>query len=151
MSGELCSGDMLLESLVACFGVTIRAVATAMGIEVQGGTVVAEGELDFRGTMGVKGQDGEAVRVGFGKVTVTTRLEVDEEDRGSVEKVLGLAERYCVVLQTLKAGVGVEMKTGHVGQTLPDTRKDSAVGETTDGAGQGVEQAVSNEEVLQLN
>ena len=147
MSGELCSGDMLLESLVACFGVTIRAVATAMGIEVKGGTVVAEGELDFRGTMGVKDQNGEGVRVGFGKVRLTTRLEVGEEDRGSVGKVLGLAERYCVVLQTLRAGVEVEMREGHVGESLPDVRKNSAVGEGADGAGEGV----SNEEVLQLN
>jgi uncharacterized OsmC-like protein len=128
-SGELCSGDMLLESLVACFGVTIRAVATAMGIELQGGSVIVEGDLDFRGTLGIKGQDGEAVDVGFKAIRLIVRLDMDDSERDKAEKLIQLSERYCVVLQTIAKGVKVEVKTGHVGPAQPDTRKDSAVGE----------------------
>jgi uncharacterized OsmC-like protein len=93
---QLCSGDMLLEALVACSGVTLRAVATALGLEVRGGTVAAEGDLDFRGTLGV---DRDA-RVGFTDI----RLRFDLDTSASEEEVatlLRLTERYCVVLQTL--------------------------------------------------
>jgi len=107
-SGELCSGDMLLESLVACFGVTVRAVATSMGIPINGGSIKCEGDLDFRGTMGIKGEDGQAVPVGFKSVRLILNLDVPEEHKGSVDKLISLSERYCVVLQTIKQGVSVE-------------------------------------------
>jgi uncharacterized OsmC-like protein len=92
-----CSGDMLLEALVACAGVTLAAVATALGITVRGGTVRAEGDLDFRGTLGV---DREAP-VGFRDVRLTFDVDSDAtvEQR---ETLLKLTERYCVVLQTIR-------------------------------------------------
>ena len=92
----LCSGDMLLEALVACAGVTLRAVATSLGIAVAGGTVRAEGDLDFRGTLAV---DRDAP-VGFSAIRLGFELDcdADEEQLGSLLK---LTERYCVVLQTL--------------------------------------------------
>jgi uncharacterized OsmC-like protein len=92
----LCSGDMLLEALVACAGVTLRAVATALEIPVAGGNVSAEGELDFRGTLGV---DGEAP-VGFSAIRL--RFELDSPaSPEQLDTLLRLTERYCVVLQTL--------------------------------------------------
>ena len=94
---ELCSGDMLLEALVACAGVTLKAVATALEIELRGGVVRAEGDLDFRGTLGV---DREAP-VGFRAIRLVFELDTEEpEDR--LQTLLRLTERYCVVLQTLK-------------------------------------------------
>ena len=92
-----CSGDMLLEALVACAGVTLTAVATALGVTLDGGTITAEGDLDFRGTLGV---DKEAP-VGFREV----RLRFDVETQAppdQLARVLELTERYCVVYQTLK-------------------------------------------------
>ena len=95
----LCSGDMLLEALVACAGVTLRAVSTSLEIPVDGGTVSAEGDLDFRGTLGV---DRDAP-VGFKAIRLSFELETDadEEQLATLKK---LTERYCVVYQTL-AGV----------------------------------------------
>lgn len=105
-SGTLaCSGDMLLQALVACAGVTLQAVATSLGIEVSG-TVNAEGDLDFRGTLGVA--KGEGVPVGFRAIRL--RLDLDHDaDEQTFATLLRLAERYCVVLQTLTAGVAVEL------------------------------------------
>jgi len=100
-----CSGDMLLEALVACAGVTLRAVATSLGLDVRG-TVHAEGDLDFRGTLGV-GKD-EGVPVGFTAVRLRFELEHDE-DEAAVAKLLELTERYCVVFQTLAGGVPVDV------------------------------------------
>jgi len=97
---ELCSGDMLLEALVACAGVTLRAVATALGIEVRGGTVEAEGDLDFRGTLGV---DKEAL-VGFKEIRVRFTLDT-EAPQEKIDQLLKLTERYCVVLQTIRNSV----------------------------------------------
>jgi uncharacterized OsmC-like protein len=94
---ELCSGDMLLEALVACAGVTLKAVSTALGIVVRSGAVSAEGELDFRGTLGLDKQ----ARVGFSDI----RLKFDLDADASAEQIatlLKLTERYCVILQTLK-------------------------------------------------
>jgi len=92
----LCSGDMLLEALVACAGVTLRAVATSLGIPVSEGRVRAEGDLDFRGTLGV---DRDAP-VGFKAIRLSFELETDadEEQLATLKK---LTERYCVVYQTL--------------------------------------------------
>lgn len=99
---ELCSGDMLLEALAACAGVTLRSVATSLGIPVAGGTVTAEGELDFRGTLAV---DREAP-VGFRAIDL--RFELDTSADGEqLATLLRLTERYCVVLQTLTGGVNV--------------------------------------------
>ena len=99
-----CSGDMLLESLAACAGVTLRAVATALGIDVRGGTVCAEGDLDFRGTLGV---DKEAP-VGFRAIRLSFDLEADASD-DELDKLMRLTERYCVVYQTLRGAAPVEI------------------------------------------
>jgi uncharacterized OsmC-like protein len=91
-----CSGDMLLESLVACAGVTLRAVATALGIQLRDATVRAEGDLDFRGTLGVS----KDVPVGFQRIRLQFELDTDAgEDQ--LATLLRLTERYCVVYQTL--------------------------------------------------
>jgi len=92
----LCSGDMLLEALVACAGVTLRAVSTSLGIEVRDGTVRAEGELDFRGTLAV---DREAA-VGFRAIRLEFQLDTDA-DGEQLETLRALTERYCVVLRTI--------------------------------------------------
>ncbi len=91
-----CSGDMLLESLVACAGVTLCAVATAMQIDLRGGTVVATGEMDFRGTLGVDRQ----TPVGLTEIRLAFRLDTDAPDE-QLDKLIQLTERYCVVYQTL--------------------------------------------------
>jgi uncharacterized OsmC-like protein len=94
---EACSGDMLLEALVACAGVTLKAVATALGIELRAAKVKAEGDLDFRGTLGVD----RAAPVGFREIRL--RFEVDSPaPPEQLEKLYQLAERYCVIYQTLK-------------------------------------------------
>ncbi len=98
---QLCSGDMLLEALVACAGVTLRAVATSVGIDVAG-TVRAEGDLDFRGTLGV---DREAP-VGFKAIRLTFDLDTDADDE-QLATLQKLTERYCVVYQTLASGPGL--------------------------------------------
>jgi len=103
-SGQLaCSGDMLLQALVACAGVTLAAVAEALEVEVAG-TLRAEGDLDFRGTLGLGKEDG--VPVGFTSIRLQFDLEkpTDEE---SLQRLVRLTERYCVVYQTLAAGVRV--------------------------------------------
>jgi uncharacterized OsmC-like protein len=94
----LCSGDMLLEALAACAGVTLRAVATSLEIELQGGSVDVEGELDFRGTLGVDRE----VPVGFRSIRVAFDLATDATDE-ELETLLRLTQRYCVVYQTLVA------------------------------------------------
>ena len=94
---QACSGDMLLEALVACAGVTLRAVATALEFRLKGGSVSAEGDLDFRGTLGVD----RAAPVGFRAIRLAFALDTDEpQDR--IDSLLKLTERYCVVLQTLR-------------------------------------------------
>jgi uncharacterized OsmC-like protein len=94
---EACSGDMLLEALVACAGVTLKAVATAIDFRLRGGSVSAEGDLDFRGTLGVE----RSAPVGFREIRLNFTLDTDEpEDRR--QSLLKLTERYCVVLQTLR-------------------------------------------------
>ncbi|KZM22881.1 uncharacterized protein EKO05_0001249 [Ascochyta rabiei] len=113
VSGELCSGDMLLDALVACSGVTLKAVATALGLPVKSGTVTAEGDLDFKGTMGVD----KAAPVGMTGIRLQFNIKFGEKDDGSevneddLEKLGKLTERYCVVLQTLakKPTIGVVM------------------------------------------
>src|ERR1700754_1299590 len=97
----LCSGDMLLEALAACAGVTMRAVATSIGVDVDG-TVTAEGDLDFRGTLGV---DRDAP-VGFRSIRLHFDLDSDA-DEDQLATLLRLTERYCVVLQTITGGVPV--------------------------------------------
>lgn len=91
-----CSGNMLLDALVACAGVTLKAVATAIGFELKGGSVSAEGDLDFRGTLGVA----KDAPVGFRDIRVTFALETDEPQE-RIEQLTKLTERYCVVYQTL--------------------------------------------------
>jgi len=96
--GPACSGDMLLQALVACAGVTLRAVATALDIPVAGGTVRAEGDLDVRGTLAVS----RDVPVGFGAIRLAFELETDATDE-QLDTLMKLTERYCVVYQTLVA------------------------------------------------
>jgi uncharacterized OsmC-like protein len=98
-----CSGDMLLEALVACAGVTLQAVSTAIGVEIKDGTISAEGDLDFKGTLGVS----KEVPVGFKNIRLQFHLETNatDEQMSSLKK---LTERYCVVYQTLVKGVAVE-------------------------------------------
>ena len=103
---ELCSGDMLLEALVACAGVTLKSVATAIDVPIRSGVVTAEGDLDFRGTLGV---DKEAP-VGFAAIRL--RFDVDTDaPQEKLDQLLKLTERYCVVYQTIKNGppVGVSL------------------------------------------
>ena len=104
---ELCSGDMLLEALVACAGVTLKSVATAVEVPLKSGLVLAEGDLDFRGTLGV---DKEAP-VGFQEIRL--RFEVDTDaPQDKLDLLLKLTERYCVVYKTIKNGpkVSVSLK-----------------------------------------
>jgi len=94
----LCSGDMLLEALVACAGVTLKAVSTALSIPIRGGRVSAEGDLDFRGTLGVA----KDAAVGFKTIRLSFTLDTDAPPE-QLDKLLTLTERYCVVYQTLKS------------------------------------------------
>ena len=105
-----CSGDLLLEALVACAGVTIKAVATAIGVEIKDGIVSAEGDLDFKGTLGVS----KEVSVGFKDIRLKFELELDATD-DQLASLAKLTERYCVVYQTLMKGVNVktEFRTVH--------------------------------------
>jgi uncharacterized OsmC-like protein len=104
-SGQLaCSGDLLLQALVACAGVTLSAVATSLGLSVQAGTIVAEGDLDFRGTLGVS----QEAPVGFKRIRLRFGLEADLTPEQQ-SKLLELTQRYCVVYQTLRQGAEVVM------------------------------------------
>jgi len=100
-----CSGDMLLEALVACAGVTLNAVATALGITLRGGEVRAEGDLDFRGTLGVA----KDAPVGFRDIRLKFLLDTDAE-REQLDKLLQLTERYCVVYQTLRSAPPIKFE-----------------------------------------
>ena len=100
-----CSGDMLLEALVACAGVTLRAVATALNVDLRGGTVRAEGDLDFRGTLGVA----KDAPVGFRSIRLTFDLDTDAGGRG-LASLFKLTERYCVIYQTLRNPPAAEAK-----------------------------------------
>lgn len=98
----LCSGDLLLEALVACAGVTLQAVSTSIGLNIRSGTVRAEGELDFRGTLGVSRE----APVGFLAIRLSFDLDTDASEE-QIKTLAKLTERYCVVYQTLTKGVPV--------------------------------------------
>jgi|SRR5271169_1740972 len=106
---QACSGDMLLEALVACAGVTLKAVATALDFKLRDGTVSAEGELDFRGTLGVA----KEAPVGFRNIRLRFDLDTDEP-RERIDLLTKLTERYCVVFQTLRSSppLALEVKVG---------------------------------------
>ncbi len=106
---ELCSGDMLLEALVACAGVTLKSVATAIDVPLKSGHVVAEGDLDFRGTLGV---DKEAP-VGFAEIRLRFDVATDAPQE-KLDQLLKLTERYCVVYQTIKNGPKVSVSLQRV-------------------------------------
>jgi uncharacterized OsmC-like protein len=106
---ELCSGDMLLEALVACAGVTLKAVSTALAIPLKSGMVSAEGDLDFRGTLGV---DKEAP-VGFRQIRLRFDV-VTDAPQDKLDQLLKLTERYCVVYQTIAKGPPVDIKLSRV-------------------------------------
>jgi len=101
---ELCSGDMLLEALVACAGVTLKAVSTALDIPLRGATVSAEGDLDFRGTLGVA----KDAPVGFKEIRLRFDVDTDAEQE-KLDQLLKLTERYCVVYQTIRSGPKVDV------------------------------------------
>jgi uncharacterized OsmC-like protein len=101
---ELCSGDMLLEALVACAGVTLKAVSTALEIPLKSGRVYAEGDLDFRGTLGVA----KDAPVGFREIRLTFEVDSDAP-QDKLDQLLKLTERYCVVYQTIKSGPPVQV------------------------------------------
>lgn len=107
---QACSGDMLLQALVACAGVTLQAVATAIGLTIRQGSVRAEGDLDFRGTLGV---DREAP-VGFREIRLSFALDTDASAEQR-ETLLRLTERYCVVLQTLRGSAKLTATLGPLG------------------------------------
>ena len=102
----LCSGDMLLEALAACAGVTLRSVATSIGVDVRGGSVTAEGDLDFRGTLAI---DRDAP-VGFRAIRVRFDLDTDASPE-DLATLLRLTERYCVVLQTIAGSPALSLDT----------------------------------------
>ena len=102
---ELCSGDMLLEALVACAGVTLKAVSTALDIPLRSGVVSAEGDLDFRGTLGVA----KDAPVGFAQIRLRFNVDTDAP-QDKLDQLLKLTERYCVVYQTIRSGPPVEVK-----------------------------------------
>lgn len=106
---ELCSGDMLLEALVACAGVTLKSVATAIDVPLKSGHVSAEGDLDFRGTLGV---DKEAP-VGFAEIRLRFDVSTDAPQE-KLDQLLKLTERYCVVYQTIKNGPKVSVSLQRV-------------------------------------
>ncbi|MET0429457.1 MAG: OsmC family protein [Microvirga sp.] len=102
---ELCSGDMLLEALVACAGVTLKAVAIAIEVNLRSGTVKAEGDLDFRGTLGVD----KAAPVGFKAIRLTFEIDTDAP-QDKIDQLLKLTERYCVVFQSLNNRPALEAR-----------------------------------------
>jgi len=106
---ELCSGDMLLEALVACAGVTLKAVATALDIPLKSAAVSAEGELDVRGTLGVA----KDAPVGFRSIRLRFDVATDAPQE-KLEQLLKLTERYCVVYQTIKSGPPVDVRMARV-------------------------------------
>jgi uncharacterized OsmC-like protein len=108
---EACSGDMLLEALVACAGVTLKAVATAIDFRLRGGAVSAEGDIDFRGTLGVE----RSAPVGFREIRLRFVLDTDEPEERR-QNLLRLTERYCVVLQTLRIPAKLETSLGATSQ-----------------------------------
>jgi len=106
---ELCSGDMLLDALVACAGVTMKAVATALDIPLRSASVSAEGDLDFRGTLGVA----KDAPVGFAQIRLRFDVDTDApQDR--LDQLLKLTERYCVVYQTIRNGPPVDVRLARV-------------------------------------
>jgi len=106
---ELCSGDMLLEALVACAGVTLKAVSTALEIPLKSGAVSAEGDLDFRGTLGVA----KDAPVGFREIRLRFDLDTDAPQE-KLDQLLKLTERYCVVYQTIRNGPAVNIQMRRV-------------------------------------
>lgn len=103
---QACSGDMLLQALVACAGVTLGAVATAIGVRIKKGVVKADGDLDFRGTLGMS----KEVPVGFQSIRLIFDIDFEEgTDSEKIQSLFKLTERYCVVYQTLSAGVNIDV------------------------------------------
>jgi uncharacterized OsmC-like protein len=104
---QACSGDLLLEALVACAGVTLRAVSTAIGVELKDAVIKAEGDLDFRGTLGVS----KDAPVGFKSIRLKFILDADATPE-QLQSIAKLTERYCVVYQTLVKGISIETSFG---------------------------------------
>ncbi|MGH6642077.1 MAG: OsmC family protein [Bradyrhizobium sp.] len=108
---ELCSGDMLLEALVACAGVSMRAAAAVLEIPIKSATVSAEGDVDLRGTLGVT----EGVPVGFKEIRL--RFDIDSEaSRDQLNQLIELTDRYCVIFQTIQNSPGISLELNRVGE-----------------------------------
>ena len=125
ISGELCSGDMLLEALVACSGVTLKAVASALSVPIQSGKVYAEGDLDFRGTLGVD----KTAPVGFKEIRLSFDLKMkpgEECKQETIEKLGKLTERYCVVLQTIAKRPELKVRVDGVTEEEPGLERSVA-------------------------
>lgn len=125
ISGELCSGDMLLEALVACAGVTLKSVATALQIPIRRGEVRCEGDLDFKGVLGVD----KAAPAGFTGIRLAFDLELEagaEVEESKVEKLGKLTERYCTVLQTIAKKPEVVVRVDAKGEAEPGVERTAA-------------------------
>lgn len=109
-----CSGDMLLEALAACAGVTMSAVATAIGVVIRGGAVSVEGDLDFRGTLGVS----KEASVGFQSIRLTFEVDSDASEE-QLDTLLRLTERYCVVYQTLRQPASIRVSRTQLSTNAP--------------------------------
>lgn len=116
---ELCSGDMLLEALVACAGVTLKAVSTALEIPLRSATVSAEGDLDFRGTLGVA----KDVPVGFVAIRLAFAVDSDAPPE-KLDQLKKLTERYCVVYQTIRGGVPVDVRVTRDSNSSLDAQRE---------------------------
>jgi uncharacterized OsmC-like protein len=123
----LCSGDMLLEALAACAGVTLRAVATSIDVPIRGGTVNVEGDLDFRGTLAV----GKDAPVGFSAIRVRFDLDADATDE-QLDTLLRLTERYCVVLQTIVGSPIMSVDRAEVSRPTPSPVDSSGTSKWSD-------------------
>jgi uncharacterized OsmC-like protein len=110
-----CSADMLLEALVACAGVTLQAVATARGIELRAAQILAEGDLDFRGTLGIS----KDVPVGFREIRLRFELDTDAPDE-RLDRLIESAERYCIVLQTLRQSIDIRSTRVRLAPAKPE-------------------------------
>ncbi|RMZ88935.1 hypothetical protein DV736_g3819, partial [Chaetothyriales sp. CBS 134916] len=106
---QACSGDTLLESLVACFGVTLRAVATGLVIQIHSSSIRVQGDLDFRGTMSVRNLDGSSVPISFRRVQLDVELDTDPQVGDKIDTLVRLSKKYRVVLQTISNGTKVDI------------------------------------------
>ena len=138
-----CSGDMLLEALVACAGVTLRAVATSIGIDLRDAKVFAEGDLDFRGTLGVS----KDAPVGFVKIRLRFEVDTDASEEETAT-LLKLTERYCVVLQTLRSTPEISARITRLARVTPTATDQIRGAQTQQGQRPRLRYGRSNDDVI---